>query len=362
MSVNRVLRILDGNVVDRLRDFLTIWWSRIEFEAMLVPILQPGGREVAAQEIKDPASLVDFSPFAPLMLNNTASVVGEFVRNNSNGPLAVLLRPCELRALIELQKLHRISLPALERNGTNHWVVLIGIDCPGTLVSSEFARQVDILGMDTLTREMITDSEKGGFLNEYLRKACQLCEWPVPCGTDLTIGIFGTLSRQSILLIPKDEAFDAQMRLGEVSDGLVTEVEISLRGNVIQSMMDRRAANRENPGITKFANPADISNLLASFTRCTLCADCLDACPLYEGELSGLLGVGGLHQVERPLLADFIRIGRWLASCSGCGMCEEVCEWDIPLTLLISKLSRPIRNELGYTAGEPGLRLPWVTA
>jgi formate dehydrogenase subunit beta len=358
MSVNRILRIREGDALERLRDFLFSWWSRIEFGAMLVPILQPGGTEVASQAIKDPACLSAFNPFAPVMLSNTAAAMDRFLRDHLQGPLAILLRPCELRTLIELQKRRRILPPSLgskEKNG----IVLIGVDCPGTLTAEEFARQVEASGIEAVTREALSSGNGCGFPHERLRVACQLCDWPTPIGADLAIGMFGALNRQSLLLISKDDVIDARLGLADLTDGLATEEDIFLRGNAIKSLLETRIARRESLSASGGPKLDTSSSLLGSLTRCTLCADCLDACPLYEGELSGLLGVGGPRQYERPLLAELISISRWLASCSGCGMCEEVCEWDIPLTMMISLFSRTICEELGYTAGEPGQRLPW---
>ena len=340
MSVSRVLRITDGDATGRLREFLSFWWSRIEFEAMLVPIVLPGGREVASQAINDPARLSEFNPFAPLMLSNTASAVGEFVKDNK-GPLAVILRPCELRTLIELQKRHRILLPPLDSTDKSGELVIIGIDCPGTLPAEEFTRKIETSGLDAMTRDALNGGAGDGFLVEHLREACQLCDWPVPNAADLTIGVFGTINRQSLLLIARDHSIDARLGLRDLTDALATEADISLR----EKARSIPSWNNGPPGetaraVSKYPPTGSFSSLLACFTRCTLCADCLDACPLYEGELSGLLGVGGHHLFERPLLADLIKVSRLLASCSGCGMCEEVCEWDIPLTLWISLLSQ----------------------
>ncbi|MEW6568724.1 MAG: 4Fe-4S dicluster domain-containing protein [Chloroflexota bacterium] len=94
------------------------------------------------------------------------------------------------------------------------------------------------------------------------------------------------------------------------------------------------------------------------FAGCSLCGDCLDACPLYDGELSGLLGMGSARYGGRPLLAELVDVSRWLASCSGCGMCEEACSCGVPITLLIAPLADRMRQELHYTPGDPAQRLP----
>jgi ferredoxin len=216
------------------------------------------------------------------------------------------------------------------------------------------------LGIDPMTREALACGAENRFFPGPLRRACQLCERPVPIGADLTIGIFGTSSEQSLFIIPKDETTDARLELAYSTDGFATQTEGSGRESAVKAILAASAARRDDLSGDEQGRPGNISSLLVSFARCSLCADCLDACPLYEGELSGMLSVGTLRQREQPVLAELIGISRWLASCSGCGMCEEVCEWDIPLTLLMARLSQYIHQELHYVAGEPGQNLPWA--
>jgi Fe-S oxidoreductase len=100
--------------------------------------------------------------------------------------------------------------------------------------------------------------------------------------------------------------------------------------------------------------------MLAWLVSCSVCGNCLKACPLYQGELDTLAGVSRLSDREHTGLGELVHTSRWLASCSGCGMCEENCNRDVSLTLFLSALSHRIREELHYTPGSPGQRYPWV--
>lgn len=80
------------------------------------------------------------------------------------------------------------------------------------------------------------------------------------------------------------------------------------------------------------------ARLLSWLAQCTLCGDCLDACPVYNGELANWLGAGSRHHSEHAPLADLVAVARWLTACSGCGRCEAACEQGIPLGLLVSAL------------------------
>jgi hypothetical protein len=42
-----------------------------------------------------------------------------------------MLRPCELRALVELQKRNRVKIPQPVKGDNHKSLVIIGVDCPG---------------------------------------------------------------------------------------------------------------------------------------------------------------------------------------------------------------------------------------
>jgi Fe-S oxidoreductase len=75
-----------------------------------------------------------------------------------------------------------------------------------------------------------------------------------------------------------------------------------------------------------------------------------------------MLGIGGELQSKRPQLSELVQVTRFLASCTGCGMCAEACSAGIPLVPLILDLSRLIRAELHYAVGNPLQPLPWSSA
>lgn len=361
MYVYRVLHITEGDAESRFREFLRIWWEQAHLKAILAPALQTNGTVLAARVIEDPDGLDAVNPFVPLMLSNCAAVVDEFVKDHPNGRLAVILRPCELRTLVELHKRNRSQLHrcySLDREIESE-VILIGVDCPGTYHAAEFIRQVEMYGMEAVIRASLNSSPAGEMVNPLPRTTCLFCEEFTPRGTALTVGSIGIAQKGHLLLIACDEDSDASLELSESTDGLAARSQILLREAAISRIVKDRAdrwADRKNTGLENFGDPV---HFLASMTRCTLCADCLDACPLYHGELSGMLGVGGDRQPKRPLLSELVEVTRWLASCSGCGMCEEACTCGVPLASLVISLSHQIRKELQYRAGDPTQPLPW---
>lgn len=328
MNVNRMLRLREDNLLATVQAFLTSLWETGNLDAMLVPLHNSDGSGVEASEIHDIHELVGVDPYDPEMLSNAASMVPEFLSNHKNQKLAVVLRPCELRTLVELQKRGRVSWQPPQAGSASGWLLVIGVDC---------ATQP--------------------------RLACQICDSPIPHNADLTIGTLGMHEFKSeLLIIARDEKIDDMFRLKYLCNRAAFEEEIVTREDAAGMIVHNNARHLKELYHQGDGQFDDLSNLLAFFSRCTLCTDCLDACPLYEGELAGMLGVSGARQREAPLLSELVGVSRWLATCSGCGMCQQACTNGVALMPIIACLSHRIREKIHYVPGEQSQSLPWRTA
>jgi formate dehydrogenase subunit beta len=364
MNVNRVLQIREGDAVAAFRLFISRLWQEANIDAMLLPMGSLDDTGYSPRTVTRPEDLADLNPYAPIMTTNSASMVGDFLGKNQ-GRLAALLRPCELRALVELEKRRRIAWnppgtgQVAMRSSLDEWLLIIAIDCPGTLTAAEFNRRVSLQGIDELTRQALAYGQKNGLKTRQLRTACQICDSIRPQGADITIGLIGADGPTHFLAIARDENIDGIYHLDRLTDRLASEAEIVRREVAVGKITDDHRKRRESMYAVDEGRFDQLCSLLASFSCCTLCADCLDACPIYEGELTGMLGIKGEQKYGAPLLSELVGMGRWLASCSGCGMCQEACEHNISLITLISALSHHIQQELHYIPGEPTQSLPW---
>jgi len=106
-------RILEAGIVDSL----------------LVPMETPHGAVVPAL-VSDPELLKNANPLAPVMGVNAAHLAGQVSVREPRDRVGVVLRSCELRALIELVKLQQASLDD---------IVTIGVDCLGTYDVATYA-------------------------------------------------------------------------------------------------------------------------------------------------------------------------------------------------------------------------------
>jgi formate dehydrogenase subunit beta len=361
MNINHILHVRNNDAVKTLQNFLSAWWSHVELDAMLAPVELPDHGGAVPQVIERPDDLSRVNPFLPVMLMNSASLVNGFIKDHPGRHLAAVLRPCELRALVELQKRNRVQFPIPTKGDHHKSLVVFGVDCPGTFSLAEYTRHVEEHCDDA---EMIKVGLSYGSQESYIpyqvRSACQMCDSPAPLGADVMIGSIGTVPQGYLLVIASDEQTDASLKLSDVTDGNAAEAEVVYRELMVGKLTDKRLKLRADLLGEQAWQAEDLNSAMAMLARCTLCADCLDACPLYDGELSDMLGIRETHQRARPLLTELVSVCRWLASCSGCGMCQETCEHGVSLTPLIITLSHRIQHGLQYRPGDPDRRLPWT--
>ncbi len=355
MNVNRILEVQYGETLSALRQFLTACWVQNKLDAMLAPVELEDSSSIIPQVIEEPAGLAAINPFAPLMTSNAASIANRFVQENPDRRLAILLRPCELRAFVELQKRHAAE------HQPNHLVVL-GVDCLGTFTHSDYLHSLETQSLSEVTADVLRNAAEGGLRPQRFRTACMVCDSPAPCGSDIIIGTIGIPSNEFLLIIARDESINEHLGLNAFTSTLATEYQVSHRETVVGAISDMRAGMRKS--LVEEMQTAyrfnDLGSFLAWFASCSLCGQCLDACPMYQGQFDSLLGKRETQQSGRSALAELVLISRWIASCSGCGMCEEMCENRVPLTLLISALSHRVRSEMHYKCGDPAQPPPWA--
>lgn len=347
----------DGKPLEALTAFLRDWWAAQDLHAVLAPVQSPGCCGVFPQVLTDPEQLAGVNPFAPVLPVNTAGLIDDLLAAYPQGNLAVILRPCELRTWVEIRKRRAASRGPFENSPDDNRLLLLSVDCPGTLSAVEFAHRTASDGIPALTKEALDWAAHSRWINNRLRQACQNCDWPVSTSADLAIGLLGLDADELLLLIPGEKANGRLKSIEALADAPATE-DIFLRRYAAAALVTERHGSYLPGGGRR--ESGNTLGLLATFARCTMCTDCLDACPLYEGELAGMLGVPGSSTGSAPLLVNLVGVSRWLASCSGCGMCQDACSQEIPLLNIVLDLNYRMRRELDYRPGDPDLPLPWT--
>jgi len=367
MKINTVLAVEDGNTVATVRRFLGSLLEKHIIDALLVPQEIAHGYSLAQTLVRNPAHLSRANPFSPVMPVNSATLVSRLTADKPRQKLGAVLRPCELRALIELVKLQQASVENL---------TIIGIDCLGTGEVTDYARLID----ETEGREeergtrvvaqlqrRITEGSNEP-LPIPLRPACQMCDFPTPHRSDITLGLIGV---EEGILITLESELAAKLGL--------EEGEAPNREEAIARLVATHSTAREQAYAQFREEVKDIANFADKFATCILCYSCSVACPIcfckecflrtptFEPESERYFEwaerKGVLKMPTDTLLYQLTRLNHMVASCVGCGLCESACPSKIPLTVIFRAVGDGVQKMLDYIPGRSlEDKLPVLTA
>ncbi len=260
-------------------------------------------------------------------------------------PIAVVLKPCEVRAVVELAKLQQVNLDPF---------LIIAVDCWGTYSVQDYAAKVEEAGQDSSVTSDFLKQVTSGNVPDELRGACKMCQYPVAAYADLTIRLIG-------------EDIDKQITVGAGTEkgrelltamGLEDAPESEERKAAVAKLKESRKQSSE---------PDELDFLETISLLCINCRNCRAVCPIcyckqcvFDGEvfkypLEKYLGFsekrGTLPLPPDKLLFHLTRMNHVAMSCVACGQCEAACPNGIPLGRLYQRISSAVQAELGYEAG-----------
>ncbi len=353
------LEVKDG-VLDTMTGFLRGLLEKGIVDALLVPRRTPAGDNVVQTLITDPARLENVDPIAPVLPVNSAKLVSDLTATGAVGRLGAVLRSCEVRALIELVKLQQASLDD---------VVLIGVDCLGTYEMNDYADLAASSNGD-LSVNLLAQAKDGHLApheGHQFRVACQMCEYPVPQGVDLALGLIGLDTDSEILITASDElAEQLELSKEEVEAGFPPRVGGD-RGRAVDALVAERTAERDRRFAEFRQHVVDMPSLLAEFSRCIRCHNCMVACPLcYCKEcifrtatfdhasaqyFRWAMRKGSIRMPTDTLIFQLTRLNHMATSCVGCGMCESACPNDLPVATIFRAVGEKVQALFDYVPG-----------
>jgi formate dehydrogenase subunit beta len=344
MNVNRIIQVQGNNTLGAVQEFMASFLNRNLVDALFVP-QTAADSTVSAALVSHPDAIKRSNPFAPIMVANAAKQVAEATMKQPDRHIGAVLRPCEIRALVELAKRGRANLANL---------TVVGIDCLGTFAPFDYVRKMLTAGGAVeMTAQCMQVAEEGEIACQT-RTACQMCERPAPRGADVTLGFIGVDASKELLVIAADESADVRLKLCEVTQREATEREVVRREATLTNIIAKHNDYTEQELSRLEMSFGGLAGALTMLAACTECRSCLQACPLYDGELD---------DPSLSLVGQLSAVSRWLVSCSGCGMCEESCPNNVPLSVVARALSRPLRAKFDYTPGRSvEEKLPWAAA
>ena len=354
--VRKTIPVEDGDVQGALAAFLQAILARDDIDAVFTPLRMDSGAVTHAL-VSDPALVAHADPLAPVLPVNGAAQVGRLTAREPAARIAAVLRPCELRALVELVKLQQASLEG---------VTVIGMDCLGAYPLPDFMAN-DIMpipqGVDT--------GELAPMTGYRFRDACVMCEQPTPgVGAAIKLELIGANPRQGVPVEVPDEFADIAM----LTDGVETPGRAAAVARLVESRTQQRDANYA----AIRARLREDGGMAAVFAACIHCMNCQQVCPicyckvcLFRGQvfdhapakyLAWAARKGALRMPTDTMLFHLTRLNHMAVNCVGCGMCTEVCPAEIPVGHVFRAIGADVQAAFGYVPGrdldEP---LPLVT-
>ena len=262
-----------GDPLGAVRRFIQTVWAQAELEGMLVPL---NGNELSVTRpkfIADPKPLEEVNPFKPVMVENAARSVCAEIQEQPDAKLGTILRPCEMRALVEMVKRDSVDLDNL---------LTISVDCLGSFPADEFQwRAARKEASGGVTQDTIQFAKQGGILAYRYRSACQMCVSPQAKEADLNINIFGLPVRQHILITAQDQETTESLNLDNITDSTADEEMINSHERVLARMKGRLHSTMERvtQGLGDLL-PQYIDAVIAQLESCGSCQMCMEACPL----------------------------------------------------------------------------------
>ena len=342
-----------GDVLGASRNFLSKLLTEGVVDYLLVPEEISGGRSLALSLIKNPEQLDKANTFSPVMPISGAVMVAQLTGDKPEKKLGAVLKPCEIRALVELVKLGQANLEN---------VTIIGTDCLGTFEVEDYARVFDEMKgsageKSTLVlNEMRQNISEPESLPAELRSACKMCTSFTPTITNINIGLFGEGDE---VLVSLDDDLAGKLGL-EVKEN-------AGRDEVINKLMEIRNQTRQQV-FTEFRDKMkSIVDFADCLDTCIRCYACQAACPLcycrvcffrtdtFEPESDRYYRwadrEGAVRMPTEILLYHLTRLSHVALSCCGCGMCQSACPRGLPLTAIFQTVGDGLQEALNYVPG-----------
>ena len=356
--MTKALRI-DKSPEDGLRQLLRFLLGKGRVKGVLTLGKMGERGAISYSLITNPDHIDSTVPLYPSMPVNLAKQLSRLTLMEPAGdPVAVVLRPCELRAFVELVKLKQGSLENF---------LFVSSTCGGV-----YPLEMAVVGDIEEQLAQYWKAVKQGGLIPDIRSACKACTYFVPYTADITLSILGNreTDKQSLLFLNTDRG----QRFVESIPGHFSEEEPD--SATMEQIRKEREAEKQKLSDEVETKTLGIDDLTKTFSRCIDCHNCSKVCPIcychlcffdskdsehgpfyYETELEKK---GCVSMLSDTTFYHLVRLFHISTSCVGCGQCADVCPANIPLWAISLKMGEAVQRAFDYLPGkdiEEGLPL-----
>ncbi len=297
-------------------------------------------------------------PLAPVAPFNSARQAASLLRNDIGKKLVLVLRPCEIRALVELTKLNQCVIEN---------ALIIGIECLGRLENKVYLDQAE--NLENLTEEFYRGEE----LQDSVCRTCRTCENFHPVGADLVIDVVSDSENKRVGIAAdtsKGEAILDQLKMEMV------DVAKTCRQKA-DKILAKRTVEKEKLFDETLEKLKSIEEFQKLVSNCLNCYNCRVACPVcYCRECVFVTDVfshdpevflrraqkkGSVKMPTETSMFHLTRLAHIGHACVGCGHCSSVCPSEIPVADIFKTVSAKVQDVYSYVPGrDPEEKIPYL--
>lgn len=320
-------------------------------DAVLVPMAQ-NKKGVRLTLITSADHIARVDPFAPIAAVSGAKIASSLTSRPSGRKVAMVLRPCEIRAVVELAKLKQVNLDD---------VLLIGMDCLGRYENTDFAKFQEQGG----TSESFLENARAGktaMADFDITSACKICEFPTVDTVDMKLGAIGAENGAVFV-----EAVTEKGEQALEKSGLQQGAASAGRDEAVKKLAAARAEARDKKFAEFRAEVNSFEALADKVAGCVNCYNCRVACPVcYCKECVFITDTfrhtgdqfmmwadqsGMLKMPNDTLFFHLTRMTHMSLYCVGCGQCTSACPNDIDLMPMFRASADKTQTRFNYQAG-----------
>jgi formate dehydrogenase subunit beta len=325
----------------------------------------------------DPKELIETAGALHCASPNIVRFLKEYLGGAFDQKIALVVKPCDAKAIIELAKRNQVNLDTL---------LLIGVNCTGTLPPAKAKKMFreefgvdpgDVVAEDIednrLTIRLKDGTEKTKDLAELERKGygrrenCRRCETNIPVMADVACGKWGTQDKNTTFIEVCSERgaefIEVAVEAGaiKVEQPRTDDIEARRRKDEAARQLAQQWQNEDFGSLEGMSAEERFNYWLGQFSRCIKCYGCRDACPICyckDCMLEADRGFVPPGEVPPDVIFPMVRISHVMDSCVNCGQCQDACTMELPLSRLIFMLSKKLAGIFKYEPGTDVGALP----
>jgi formate dehydrogenase subunit beta len=300
------------------------------FDSVLIPMQVPETASYAWVLLKDESLLDQADPLPPVMTVQGGTVLSSVTKHGEMDlDIAAVMRPCEIRAAVELAKLKQINLDN---------ITLISMDCPGAMPLSDYMTDPEKVG------NAFRSISENWQIDDSLRPVCRSCH---------RFSLSALLSSSSL----ESSATDLHLGFAGLNGKNIFMNEIREQRQKQKEKFDKEWQTKLD-GTDKF---------IAHFDECINCHNCMRTCPIcycqqcyFDSQILKLSPEDYLERAKKrgalrfPLDTILFHLGRMshmALSCISCGACEDACPMSIPIAQVFTIVGDKTQKDFHYVPG-----------